>query len=303
MGLKLKACFLFFLIFIYACADKEVPKKVSLKKTTSQTLQIPSDVGSLRFGFDLRLGPKEDMRIYIPFLRYLEMNTSNKFKIKFAEKYETTIDLLGKGVIHFAAIGPMSYIQARDRYGVIPLVRGLNSEGKAEYRAAIIVKSGSDIKGIRDIKERSFAFGSRYSTQGHLIPRKMLEDRGITMDDLSYYSFTGSHAEVARVVINGEYDAGGLQDTLAKRLEKDGKVKIISLSKPYPSSLICANKDVHPPILKAVRQVLLQLEPSGKHREILIDWDKTEMPMGFVEAKDSDYEGLRRLAYKYGLIR
>ena len=67
----------------------------------------------------------------------------------------------------------------------------------------------------------------------------MLEDAGVTPSNLKGYSFTGFHTNTARAVLNGEYDAGGIQDNLAKRLVKEGKIKVIAISKPYPSSLIC----------------------------------------------------------------
>jgi len=39
-----------------------------------------------------------------------------------------------------------------------------------------------------------------------------------------------------------------------------------------------------------------------KHAGILTDWDKTEMPCGFVGADDSDYTELRALATRYGML-
>ena len=111
----------------------------------------------------------------------------------------------------------------------------------------------------------------------------MLENAGITPANLKGYSFTGSHTNTARAVLNGEYDAGGIQDNLAKRLVKEGKIKILAVSKPYPSSLICYSKYVDPLIIKAVKSTLLSFDPKNKHKKQLVDWDKTEMSNGFTE--------------------
>ena len=46
---------------------------------------------------------------------------------------------------------------------------------------------GEDIKELRG---KCFAFGSEMSTQGHLIPRSMLEEAGITLNDLGKYIYT-----------------------------------------------------------------------------------------------------------------
>ncbi len=149
---------------------------------------------TLWFGFDLRLGPKEDVRIYTSFLKYLEKATGKHFRIKFTEKYEDTVKNLGKGVTHFAAVGTLNYVIGEDKYGIKYLVSGVNKEGEPKYRAMLFTMPESDIQDIKDLKGKSFAFGSRMSTQGHLIPRKMLED------------------------------AGSIQDTLAKRLAAEGKM-------------------------------------------------------------------------------
>ena len=109
--------------------------------------------------------------------------------------------------------------------------------------------------------------GTGVLPKGHIIPRKMLEDAGVTPANLKGYSFTGFHTNTARAVLNGEYDAGGIQDNLAKRLVKEGNIKVIAVSKPYPSSLICYSKYVDPLIIKAVKSTLLSFDPKNKHKK------------------------------------
>jgi phosphonate transport system substrate-binding protein len=287
------------------CGEGEFSKKVSLDKRSQEeeTTARQADAHSLKFGFDLRLGPKEDIKIYLPFLRYLEQNTGNKFSIKFTEKYENTVENLGKGITHFAALGPVNCVLAKKRYGTGCLVMGLNDAGRPEYRSVIFTRSDSSVNTLKDLRGKSVAFGDKYSTQGHVIPRKMLEDAGILITDFKGHAFTGSHASTARAVLNGEYDAGALQDNMAKRLVSEGKIKIIATSKPYPSSLICVNKNVHEPIVKSVKNALLSFDPKGKHSGILVDWDKTEMPKGFSEYREADLKEIEILAAKYGLIK
>lgn len=306
MGEKLivKLLSALFIFLVWGCGDKEVPKKVSLYKRSpvSGDYIKHTEVGSLKFGFDLRLSPKEDVRIYLPFLQYLEQNTWNRFSLRFTEKYEDTVENLGNGITHFAALGPVNCVIARERYGAGCLVMGLNSEGKPEYRSVIFTRKDSPIKSLKDLKGKTFAFGDRFSTQGHIIARKMLEDTGITLMDLKGFVFTGSHASTARAVLNGEYDAGAIQDNLAKRLSAEGRIKIIAVSKPYPSSLICYNNNIQPAIIKAVKAALLAFDPKGKHANLLTDWDKTEMPNGFTEYNERSLREIYLLIKKYGLL-
>ncbi|HDZ62438.1 MAG TPA: phosphate/phosphite/phosphonate ABC transporter substrate-binding protein [Nitrospirae bacterium] len=292
-----------FLIFS-GCAEKETPKKVSLNKKVPETIRKIGEVekNTLYFGFDLRLGPKEDVKIYSSFLRYLENTTGYRFRIRFSERYEDTVDNLRNGITHFAAIGPLSFVIGRERNGIKCMVSGLNEKKKPEYHAVIFTRPGSKIENVGDLKGKTFAFGARYSTQGHLIPRKMLEDAGITLKELRHYVFTGFHSNTVRAVLNGEFDAGGMQDYLAKSLEREGKIKIIKISEPFPSSLICYNTTVDRNIVETVRSALLYLYPTGNHKDVLVNWDKTEMPEGFTPVNESDYEVIRALAGKYGLL-
>ena len=303
--MKYVVCLIIITLCIAGCGDREVSKKVSFDKrgTEEETSVRRADAHSLKFGFDLRLSPKEDIKIYLPFLRYLEQNTGNRFSIKFTEKYESTVENLGKGITQFAALGPVTCVLAKRQYGSSCLVTGVNEDGRPEYRSVIFTRSDSPVNTLKHLKGKSFAFGDKYSTQGHVIPRKMLEDAGILITDLKGHAFTGSHASTARAVLNGEYDAGALQDNMAKRLVSEGKIKIIAISKPYPSSLICVNKNVHEPIVKSVKTALLSFDPKGKHSGILVDWDKTEMPKGFSEYREADLKEIEALAAKYGLIK
>ena len=302
MYLFLSICFFF--LTSSGCVKEETPKKVSLTKKTVETSEAidypPQD--TIWFGFDLRLGPKEDVRIYIPLLKYLENATGRRFRIKFNEKYEDTVEDLGKGVINFAAVGTLSYLIGESKYGLKYLVSGVNQEGDTTYHSMIFTAPKSGIQKLKDLKGKCFAFGAKMSTQGHLIPRKMLEEEGITINNLGRYIYTGSHLDTVKAVLNGECDAGGIQDVLAKKLESEGKIRILKISGPYPGGLIAYNSSVDSRTVEAVRDALLAFEPMGKHKDMLLDWDKTEMPMGFTKVNEPELEKVKTLAKNYGLL-
>lgn len=256
----------------------------------------------LWFGFDLRLGPREDVMTYTPFLKYLEAATGRQFRIKFTERDEDTVKNLGKGVTHFAALGTLNYVVGQNRYGIKYLVSGVNSEGDPKYRSAVFTAPESDIKDLHDLKGKCFAFGSHMSTQGHLIPRSMLEAAGARLEALSNYIYTGSHMNTVRSVLNGECDAGGIQDSLAKRLAEEGKIRILKISGPFPSSVIAYNSALDRDTVKAVRTALLAFEPTGKDKALLVDWDKTDMPLGFTEINEQELNKVTLFAREYGLL-
>jgi phosphonate transport system substrate-binding protein len=289
-------------MMLVACSDREEPKKVSIlaRSPVSESQDRANVVdSSLKFGFDHRLSPKDDVRIYLSFIHYMSRQTGHKFSLRFTEKYEETADNLGRGLIQFAALGPVNYVAAKTKYGVDCLAMGLNQDGKPEYRGVIFVRPDSPIRHLEDLRGKSFAFGDRFSTQGHVIPRQMLEEAGVGLEALQSYVFTGSHANTAKAVLNGDYEAGAIQDVLADRLSREGRIKILAVSKPYPSSMICYAKGVDPATLATVKTALLEMDPKGDHRDLLVDWERTEMPSGFAEYQANSLQEIEELVGRF----
>lgn len=256
-----------------------------------------------KIGFDPRLEPKEDVRQVASLANWLQSKTGLSFSVYLPEHEGNIVSDLCLGKADFAVVGTVSYLQANDLCGASILVRGRNQDGRDTYHAAIIVSPSAPLWNLRDLRGKTFAFGAVNSTQGHLIPRVMLQQVGLTLDDFAAYIYTGSHAATANAVTSGRYDAGALQDTLAKELSQRGLVRILALSEPYPSSGIVVGAHVPRQTVNIVRQALLQLDPTGEDAAVLYQWQRTEMPLGFVPADDDEYDDLRQIARDIGMIK
>jgi phosphonate transport system substrate-binding protein len=295
-------------IFCLAGCDRDTERRkidntAVLSEDELEEFSIESDSDTLAFGFDLRSSLHEDARQYVPLLRYLERTTGYRFRLRFTAEDGSVVDDLGRGVVHFAAIGAGSYIEAHEKYGVMPLVRGLNYLDMGKYRSVIVVAPDSPLNKVEGLRGKRFAFGSVTSTQGNLIPMIVLTEHGLTLDDFVSYEYTGSHRNCANSVVSGLADACGMQDTMAGELQKQGLVRIIYTSRYYPSSGIAVNKNVGPDVKARVKQALLDFQPKGKDAEGLHKWHMTEMPNGFKPAEDSDYAELRQWGLRLGVFR
>jgi len=255
------------------------------------------------FSFDLRASPQEDARQYLPFLKYLERETGYQFKLRFTSKNRNIVDEVGTNHVQFAALGAVSFLKANTHYDVVPVVRGLNFENKAEYQSVFVVSPDSKIKSLSEIRDKRLAFGSRSSTQGHLIPRIVLNKNNIELQAFSSIVFTGSHQNCANSVISKKADVCAMQDTMAKNMEKKNLLRIIHSSSNYPSSGIVANRNVSKEVLTKVKQALINFKPQGKHKSGLYHWERTEMPLGFTSAHINDYSELKKWAVRLGFIQ
>jgi phosphonate transport system substrate-binding protein len=285
----------------------QVSSKEIINDRQLESLQIQHnrtvDSDIYYFGFDLRASPQEDAAQYLPFLKYLSDKTGYKFQLHFSPKNSSAADQLGENITQFAAMGASSFLYAQSHYDVMSLVRGLNHLGKAEYQSVFVTKPKSKIVSIKDLPGKKLAFGSRDSTQGHLIPRIMLNEHGIALSALAKYTYTGSHQNCAEAVISGKYDVCGMQDELAKSLEQRGLLKIIHSSKYFPSSGIASSKAVPEGVRRAVKEALLDFDPEGRDSPTLYHWQSTEMPKGFTESLDADYQHLRDWSIHFGFLR
>jgi len=302
-----KVCIGILVLILTACdSTNDIP--IQQVEDSNQALEQLQDSNPVQretvyyFGFDLRSSPQEDAAQYLPFLSYLERTTGYQFKLHFTPKNSSTADELGRNITQFASMGATSYLDAKSRYDVTSLVRGINHEGKAEYQSVLVIRNDSPIHKVEDIKGKSFAFGSRSSTQGHLIPRIILTQQGLTLKDLARHDYTGSHQNCAESVVSGKHDVCGMQDQLADKLVRQGQLKILFRSSFYPSSGIVSNNKVPVEVTEKVKQALVDFDPQGKHSENLYHWEQTEMPKGFVAAQESDYSDLRSWSVRLGFV-
>lgn len=292
------------LLTTIGCSNLAKEKVISFTQEDQTPVVTKSDVTApvYTFSFDSRMDPAEDVKMYAPFLKYLERTTGYKFKLRPMAPNQNLIEELGTGRVDIAAIGTLSYLQAHQKYGVQSVVRGITEQGKAEYRALIITSANSKLQSLRDLRGKTFTFGSNTSTQGYLIPLIMLTEAGVNLKDLTGYTFAGSHFDTANAVISGRYAAGGIQDTLGRELANKGLVRILAESEEFPSSTISVSPSVPLNVVKNVQEALLKFAPEGKDKALLYHWEQTEMPLGFVSTNDKDFEKTRSWAVRLGLL-
>ena len=292
------------LVFLISGCQTSEPEKIDLQKTVSAAqlrAMVKTPIKYYYAGFDRRLEPSEDVKMYVPLLNYLERTTGYKFRLRVFSEDVNIAREMGLGQVQFAIIGPVSLLQA-EKYGIKSLVTGITEDGTSSYRAMIVTQPGSPIKSIQDLRGRTLAFGSRTSTQGYLIPRIMLAQAGLNLSDLASFESFQSHADAANAVISGQFDAAALQDTLAEKLAAQGLVRIVATSDYYPCSGISVAAGVDPSVVAAVQKALLEFEPQGKDRNGLYQWDNSEMPKGFRLTEGDPYAVFRPWAERFGLL-
>ncbi|UCE79685.1 MAG: phosphate/phosphite/phosphonate ABC transporter substrate-binding protein [Nitrospiraceae bacterium] len=281
---------------------KELNKDAELTITEMDKFTlVSSEVAAkvLRLGIVPIETPAEMFKKFSPLGRYLSEQLNVRIDLKVAVDLEGAMKDISEGITQVSFLTPSLYIKTHGAYGTRILVKALR-EGKPFHHSVIIAKEDSGIQSIQELKGRSFAFGDIHSTSSHIVPRAMLLDAGLDVKDLSYYNYLGHHDDVAEAVLKGDFDAGGVMESTAYKFQDRG-LAFIKFSEDIPEFNICVTKSLDNNVAEAIKSSLLALRDSEpEHTEILQSMNRSYT--GFTEALDEDYNSVRVMMVKLGMI-
>lgn len=260
------------------------PKVVRRPKKREQTIY---------FGIIPRDNPRIMYEKYQPLLDYLSEKTPYAYELVLKRNYEQTVTALGKGEMDVALLGPLTYLEARAKYGAKCILKPKGVRGTPDYRSVIIKRNDSPFTTLSELKNRSVAFSASKSTSGNLIPRYLLANAGIHLNELSRYGNFDYHDSVVKAVLKGRYDAGAVRDSVAEKYRKHG-IEIVATSELIPTGPLVVGFGTPPAVIEQIIKAFLELNPNDTmHRAILSRLDD-ELKNGFTSASDEDYAGIRK---------
>jgi phosphonate transport system substrate-binding protein len=229
-----------------------------------------------------------------------------------AADYNAVVEAMRTRHADIASFGPVTYVQAVERAGVeaMVVVAPFGNKNQAGYTSKIIVKAGSPIKTLQDLRGKTFAFVDPASTSGNYVPTLELMNTfpGMTNEDFhtngrffSSVSFSGRHQNGLQAVINGDIDAAPvasdiLDGELAAGRVKESDFVIIHQSPMIPNAPISIRKDLPEDLKARVKQFFLNYKDPD-YFQFMLGWPPEREPE-FVEANDRDLDYVRDLMAK-----
>lgn len=224
-------------------------------------------------------------------------------KVWVSESYNALIEAMRAGHLDIAYLGAGQYVAAKEQgIDIVPLVVAEDDTERSYYKASIIVRAGSDIKSLADLKGKTFAFVTPTSTSGGVAPRYFLVKNGIDPErDLKRVVYAGKHDSVLLAVLNEKVDAGAVGDVYFPRWKergilkfteyiegrdilKDGDLRILGAQK-VPGVVMVARGNLGKDFLEKLRTAF-QTVP----KEILSRYRIWGPLVGFKPASHKDYE-------------
>ena len=247
-------------------------------------------LGSYHLAY-LGLVPSEDAlhmnRCFAPLCAFINKVLNRQLFVRLGENYEQSIEDLGSGRALLSYQTPSTYVEARERYGIEPLVVPL-TKGEPFYRSAIVVRTDSAIHSLTELRGQRFAFGDAKSTGSKAMPESMLKEAGVSLRDVAKHGFVGSHDHVAKAVLQKDYDAGGLMLSVAEKYAGQG-LRIIATSAKIPQFPLCAA----PQLSVDDREKLVKALTALNDPQIL--GALGAQVTGFARISDSDYDSVRAM--------
>lgn len=251
--------------------------------------------GALKMGIVPLDNPAEMLRRFTPVAEYLSRTLARKVELSVAMDFAQMLTDLEEDKVDLAFLTPSLYIEAQKKAGVFLLVKALQN-GVPYTHAAIVAHADRSLARLEDIKGKRFAFGSRKSTLTHLVPRAMLAEAGVGLSDMREFAFLGQQEAIAKAIIAGEYDAGGMSESTAKMFEDRGLI-ILKTSIDVPEKNICISKHLDKNTSDLIKQALLALN-RGQEAHATILGSINPNYSGFEPASDEEYDGVRKLLAK-----
>jgi phosphonate transport system substrate-binding protein len=247
---------------------------------------------SVHFGVIPRDNPRILYEKYQPLLDYLSSETPYTYELVLKKNYEEAVEALVAGETDVALLGPLTYLEARARCGAVCILKPKGADGRARYKSVIVKKVGNPLPGLSGLKGKTVAFASSKSTSGNLLPRYLLAGAGIHLNDLKGYENFDFHDSVVKAVLKGQYAAGAVRDSVARKYMMLG-IEVIAESEEIPMGPLVVGPGVPPSVTEAVKKALLELDPSDPGGQKVLKRLDEDFRNGFTEASDGDYEGVR----------
>ena len=249
--------------------------------------------------------PTELQRKYRVLENYLSARLQAKVTYIPVTDYGAAVQALTANKVDFAWLGGFTHVQARVMTEVAPLVmRAIDRD----FRSVFIAHRDSGVSNISDMKGKKFAFGSKSSTSGHLMPRHFLYamfDITPEKDFMGEPVFSGAHDATAKIVESGQVAAGVLNQQVWHRLVSSKRVdstKVVAIwtTPGYVDYVWTARLSIDSVLRDRFAKAFLALDHRNPHHRKVLDLQGARK---FVRAHSGDFDAIETVARSTGLLK
>lgn len=220
--------------------------------------------------------------------------------------HAAAVEALRNGDADISFMGALPFVLAEAQMGAEALLSEVY-RGSPTYRGRVFVRRDSGIKSLQDLRNRDIAFADPISESGYLYPLDLFVQAGLVAspasadDFFSRVFFAGGYQQAMQAVATGLVDAACASEYAEQLLTPEQQSQLIWIeeTQPIPAHVVIARSDLDPGIKKRFSDLLLSLNDAGNHHLLAYLYG----PDGYVTTDASNYEGVRQIARRYGLLK
>lgn len=289
---------LLFILSLFSCQkNKEEEKiKVNFSHREDNYFQPNTSGPPLKAAVSAMISAEENFFYYNKIFDYVSHKIGRRIVFKQRKSYQEVNELLRLQELDFAFICSGAYVEAKRKFGAeILAVPQIN--GKTTYHAYIIVRDGSNLAKIEDLKGHSFAFTDPLSNTGCLYPRYLVKKMNQSEEKFfSHIIYTYAHDYSIQAVANKLVDGASVDSLIFDYIQirspqKVADLRIIKKSKTFGMPPVVVHPKIDILLKRKLQSVLLNMSSDHQGKEILsyLAIDR------FVSGQDRDYDSIRTM--------
>lgn len=252
--------------------------------------------------------PEKLQRLYSSLARYLTRELGLPVEYKPVTDYTASVTAFKVGDLDLVWYGGLTGVQARLQVSGAQAIAQRDID--ASFHSVFIAHKASGITSLRDLKGRTFTFGSETSTSGRLMPQYFLQQAGIELADFKGEpGFSGSHDKTISLVAAGSFHAGALNEQVWQSRLRDGKadtqnVHVFWTSPAYhdyhwvlhPNAIARYGDD----LVSKLQKAFFALDPAVPEQKEILDLFGAQK---FVATENGNYQQIEAIGQAIGLLR
>lgn len=219
--------------------------------------------------------------------------------------HAAAVEALRNGDADISFMGALPFVLAEKEIGAVPLLSEVYRDAPS-YTGRVFVRRDSGFKTLADLKGRDIAFADPISESGYMYPLAEFERAGVIAgpkdaeDFFGRIFFAGGYQQAMQAMAEGLVDAAGASqyaDLLLTPLQQS-QVTWIAESEAIPSHVVIARPELDASLRQRFVTAMMKLN-MPEHRDKL---RYLYGPDGYVATDPSVYDGVRKMAQRYGLL-
>jgi len=229
---------------------------------------------------------------YTQLFDFISKEVGVSYDLIFPDSYQKLVEDFNQGNVDLAYFGGYTFLQAHEKSGAIPLVM---RDIDRKFVSCVAVRKDSAIKNIEELKGTDFAFGSKLSTSGHIMPRHYFQKQKLVPEKyFSSVKYSGAHDKTLELIFQNKVKSGVLNAYIYEALVRNNnnyqsELEVIWQTPPYPDYVWAVQSNLSKAFNQRVLDAFLSISSHSIQGQKILESLSTE---AFYPASISDFDTL-----------